>query len=306
MSTQNKTKILHVIDSYGWAWDIASKDLFRSLPENYVGHILSIKDFMLQRPDTSSFDVVLDYTIYDGRTIKLMNPENIIIGVAGWDKLDEEGMWNSLRRFKYFGACNGKLAERIRRKLGGDKVIWVLSHGVDINQFKPAEKKPEKFVVGWVGNQLRRIKRLSLAQDAVRRVGGAEFRMAGIVGSPEYKEHDTMPDFYRGLSCFLVTSTSEAHSMVVYEAMSAGLPVISTKTGDTDENIVDGVNGFLLEVSWDTSQIVPILTKLRDDHALRERMGNAARQTILDKWSWDKIVPSYMNAYKEVMSRRKR
>lgn len=295
-------KLLVVTDIYGWAWDIASKELLKSLPPGYTGTILSIRDFISQKPNVDSFDVVMSYAILDIRVANLLNPKNTIICVAGWDELDSGSIWSSLQRFIYFGACNEDIANHIKTKVR-HRTVWVLSHGVDTDLFKPAEAKPARFTVGWAGNP-RKIKRFPLAQEAVNKVGGVEFKMAGLIGTEKYIDHGRMPEWYRGLSCFLVTSTSEAHSLVVYEAMASGLPVISTRTGDTGENIIDGINGFLLHPNCSVDQIVPILTKLRDDPALGERVGGAARQTVLDKWTWDKVVKSYINAFDEVIKRR--
>lgn len=299
---QKKINVLSIVDTYGWAWDIASKELFSNLPEKYVGHILDKNDFLSQKPNTSFFDVILVYPFTDSRVIAQLNTRNTIICIAGWEDLEKKLIWAPLQRFKYFGACNKKIAELIRKTLP-NKTIWILNHGVDTNRFKPIEEKPKGFIVGWVGNQFRKIKRLPLAQESVAKVNGAELRIAGLVGSPIYRSHEKMPEFYQTISCLLVTSSTEAHSLVVYEAMSSGLPVISTCTGDTDENIVNGVNGFLLPVNCSVDQIVPILVKLRDDPSLRERIGNAARQTVLEKWMWSKVAESYINAFKGVSIR---
>ena len=285
---------------YGWAWDITSKELFKNLPGNYAGTILSAGDFLSTNPNVDSFDVVLAYAPLHPRVSIRLNPENTIVGVAGWEELDGKSIWDSLNRFRYFGACNSKIANRINNTLLY-KTVWVLSHGVDTELFKPSPEKPTRFTVGWAGNHTRTMKRFTLAKEAAH---GMEFKVAGLVGTPEYKRRSDMPKWYSGLSCLLVTSTSEAHSLVTYEAMSSGVPVVTTITGDVDENIVDGVNGFLYPVVCSVNQITQILTKLRDNPTLRDKVGAEARRTVLNRWTWGEIVKPYINAFNEVVENR--
>lgn len=297
-----KTRVLILTDVYGWAWDIASKELLKNLPSNYVGTVMSVKDFLFEKPNVDSFDVVLTYIFLNINVVNRLNPENTIIGVAGWEEFENKLVWDILVRFKYFAACNSKLAEKIRGSLPG-KTVWVLSHGVDTELFKPSQNKPKRFTVGWAGNQNRAMKRPTLAREAAKEAK-AEFSVAGIIGSVISKRHDEMPNWYSGLSCLLVTSTSEAHSLVTYEAMACGLPVVTTITGDIDENIVDGVNGFLFPVVCSVSQITEILIKLRDNPALRDRVGEEARRTVLSRWTWREIVKPYICAFNEVKENR--
>ncbi len=52
--------------------------------------------------------------------------------------------------------------------------------------------------------------------------------------------------FYKGSDIFALTSDREGFALVCIEAMTAGLPVISTVTAGPDEYIANGVNGFLI------------------------------------------------------------
>jgi spore coat protein SA len=102
-----------------------------------------------------------------------------------------------------------------------------------------------------------------------------------------------MPYFYNGCDVFLVTSETEAHPMVVYEAMSCGIPVAATNVGDIPENIVDGYNGFILDVEAPVSAFVEKINLLRESPGLRKKMSVRARSTILQRWTWDKVVEQY-------------
>jgi glycosyltransferase involved in cell wall biosynthesis len=53
-------------------------------------------------------------------------------------------------------------------------------------------------------------------------------------------------DLYRGASVFLQASHEEGLGLTVLEAMSCGLPVVSTETAGSTETVLDGVTGWLV------------------------------------------------------------
>jgi glycosyltransferase involved in cell wall biosynthesis len=71
--------------------------------------------------------------------------------------------------------------------------------------------------------------------------------------------------------------------VAILEAMAAGLPVVATPVGGIPEAIVSGKNGKLVQ-SEDSQALQVALAELLDDHALRARLGAAARQTVLERF----------------------
>ena len=87
--------------------------------------------------------------------------------------------------------------------------------------------------------------------------------------------------FLRSLDCFLYRTDpawTEPWGRVVAEAMSCGLPVVCERRGGYTEFIEDGVDGFLFDTS---AEALVILRRLRNDPALRVRVGAAARDRML-------------------------
>ncbi|MEM2772654.1 MAG: glycosyltransferase family 4 protein [Candidatus Pacearchaeota archaeon] len=63
------------------------------------------------------------------------------------------------------------------------------------------------------------------------------------------KERDVLFEIYKQSDIFLLTSNmGEGLGWVILEAMSQGLPILSTKCGGPEEIIEDGKNGFLIEI----------------------------------------------------------
>ena len=77
-----------------------------------------------------------------------------------------------------------------------------------------------------------------------------------------------LPSRYEGLGC------------VYLEAMSAGKPVIGCRGQGIAEIIQHGVNGYLVG-SDDPQELVTAISDLLANEALRKRIGDAARQTVL-------------------------
>lgn len=97
---------------------------------------------------------------------------------------------------------------------------------------------------------------------------------------------------YLQASMLVMSSRYEGLPMVLLEAQSVGLPVVSfaCKCGPRDI-ITDGENGFLVS-ERDIVAMADRILALMDDEALRIRMGQAARknclqfseETVMDKW----------------------
>jgi glycosyltransferase involved in cell wall biosynthesis len=75
----------------------------------------------------------------------------------------------------------------------------------------------------------------------------------------------------------VVPSWTEAFPLVIPEAMSAGLPVISTKVGAIPDFVKDGEDGFLVPVK-DPDVLAARILRLLEDEPLRRRMSERERE----------------------------
>lgn len=78
---------------------------------------------------------------------------------------------------------------------------------------------------------------------------------------------------------FVLPSYGEGMPMSILEAMSYGVPVVSTAVGGIPEIVQHGVSGFLIEPG-DLSALAGKLELLIKDNKLREDMGNNARKAV--------------------------
>jgi glycosyltransferase involved in cell wall biosynthesis len=73
---------------------------------------------------------------------------------------------------------------------------------------------------------------------------------------------------------------------VLVEAMSCGLPVVTTSAGGVAELVQDGVNGLLAKPG-DVPTLARMIGRLVDEAEERLRLGAAARQTVLRSYDVD-------------------
>jgi glycosyltransferase involved in cell wall biosynthesis len=94
----------------------------------------------------------------------------------------------------------------------------------------------------------------------------------------------------------LHSSHSEGISNAVLEAMACGLPVVVTDAGGMREAVRDGVDGFVVGVR-DVDAMALALERLARDPELRRRMGQAARQWVLEEFTLEKQTREWRTLY---------
>lgn len=134
------------------------------------------------------------------------------------------------------------------------------------------------------------------AQDIVRELK-LESRVAfiGPVAPPRkyevLREADlfVMPTYYK----------NEGQPFVILEAMSAGLPVVSSSAGCIPETVIDGVNGFIVEAGNGEAFADRVASLLTNDD-LRRRMGEASRRRFLEQYTLDRFSAQMKDLFRGV------
>ena len=106
---------------------------------------------------------------------------------------------------------------------------------------------------------------------------------------------------YRNSSILVVTSLYEPFGLVIPEAMSCGLPVISYDSPFGPSSLIsDGNDGFLVEIN-NQEMFINRLCKLMHDESLREYMGMNALESS-KRFSPDTIMPKWETLFSELCS----
>lgn len=100
---------------------------------------------------------------------------------------------------------------------------------------------------------------------------------------------------------FLITSFAEGVPTVILEAMSIGLPVISTNVGSISEIIEDEENGFLYEYGEIDPPAYHIL-ELYNDPAKRQLISKNNRQKAVNQYDIKICKNAHLRAYKKAVN----
>ena len=104
---------------------------------------------------------------------------------------------------------------------------------------------------------------------------------------------------------FLFTATGlEGLGLSVLEAMAQGLPVIASKVGGVSELVEHGYTGFLVPPG-DARAVAERIGQFLEDPSLARRMGAAARATVADRFSAERMAEQVEAVYHEVTGSRR-
>ncbi|WP_437586197.1 glycosyltransferase [Sorangium sp. So ce1000] len=116
------------------------------------------------------------------------------------------------------------------------------------------------------------------------------------------ERHD-VPRLLSASDVFVLSSKSEGLPLSMVEAMTTGLPVVSTAVGGIPALIADGETGFLVP-SEDEGALAAKLAALKGDPTLSEAMGKRGRKLALRRYSAERMMASYMDIYETLLARR--
>jgi glycosyltransferase involved in cell wall biosynthesis len=303
---------LCIVDRPGWAHDRKTDALAR-----FVGG--SVRIVKRYQADVTARDleradcVLLYYWLQIERLGRLRERlrrrrDRVVIGICSHFELD--GAWRApgtavLDEMAAAVFVNNRLLyEEFRPRLRGP--VYFTPNGVDTEFFRPLpaarSDRPGRLRVGWAGSlenqgaEHRGVHQFIV--PAVAAVEGAELTLA--VREERWRGPAEMLDFYHSLDVYVCASDSEGTPNPCLEAAACGLPVVTTRVGNMPELIRDGENGFF--VDRDAGDLALKLTRLRDDPALRARLGRAARATVADSWDWRRQAAAYEAMLQQVAS----
>jgi glycosyltransferase involved in cell wall biosynthesis len=138
----------------------------------------------------------------------------------------------------------------------------------------PVVRSLERF---YAGSYLERIRQAMSPELAERTV------FAGRV------DHERTAEYYEAADIFVFPSLLESFGIPPIEAMAAGLPVISARTGGTVEVVVDGETGILVERD-DPQALAAAIAELVPDAERRAALGQSGRARAESVFSWTRIT----------------
>src|ERR1700730_7043963 len=206
-----------------------------------------------------------------------------------------------------------KAAESFRAANFPDKQLFYLPRGVDVDRFKPATKRPPIFRAIFSGALIER-KGVHHLLEAWHRLNlrDAELWLLGSVheeAKPHLKkfarENVRVLGFKRDLenylnqgSVYVFPSRLEGSAKTIYEAAASGLPMITTR--ESGDVVRDGVEGIIVQPG-DVDAIAAAIEHLYRHPEIVERMGRAARERVVQNFTWAHYRGRLLGAYEAAM-----
>ncbi|MCY4064048.1 MAG: glycosyltransferase family 4 protein [Chloroflexi bacterium] len=106
---------------------------------------------------------------------------------------------------------------------------------------------------------------------------------------------------YAAADVFVCPSEFESYGIANLEAMSCGLPVVSTRRGGPSETIVDGVTGFLVDPG-DADALAERVLRLLRDGMLRHKLGAAGREHVRRGFSVEAEAAAHSAIFESLLS----
>ena len=111
-------------------------------------------------------------------------------------------------------------------------------------------------------------------------------------------EHEKIPLLYNAADICVVASYHESFSLVAVEALASGTPVVAPRVGGLSTVITDGETGYLID-NRSIEGFTRHLERLLGDDDLRQRMGHAARPSVM-KYAWPIVARQVLSIYEEL------
>jgi glycosyltransferase involved in cell wall biosynthesis len=157
----------------------------------------------------------------------------------------------------------------------------------------PWASNPDREVHSWVSSERRR--RVLDRLEALER--------GGLVNRRAAANRDTlMAEVYPGSDAFVMPSLAEGFGFTNVEAMSVGLPVVSSKIGPMSEIVDDRETGILVPPG-EVDALAEAMLGLVADRGTAAKMGSAGRAAFLERFTLDRFRAGLAELYRRAVER---
>ena len=213
-------------------------------------------------------------------------------------------------------AGNDYLADYARR--AGAPRVETVPTVLDLGRYPapPAADNP-CFTIGWIGSPSTSQYLLEVAEPLAAVCAGGRGRLVLIGADPvdlpgvpvlrvpwsEATEVAQICSFDVGIMPLPETPWAQGKcGFKLIQYMACGLPVVASPVGVNSRIVEQGSNGFLAQ---GTGQWIAALSALRDDRALRVRMGKTGRGKVEKQYSTEVVAPELVRIIKDLTGARR-
>ena len=211
-------------------------------------------------------------------------------------------------------AGNDYLADYARK--AGASRIELLPTVVDLVRYPGAPDRTNSvFTIGWIGSPstAKYLKEIAPAiaevcvggRACLRLIGSGPIELPGVPTEVRPWSEDTEVAQLESCDAGIMPLHDGLWErgkcgLKLIQYMACGLPVVVSAVGMNNQLVGEGVNGFLAR---DNAEWIKALSALRDDPALRERMGRAGRKKVEAGYSLQIAAPRLEALIRQVVTR---
>ncbi len=266
---------------------------------------------------------VLDSAVARGLGIPTVTTVHGFAGGHVKNRLYEWLQTRSFRRFAAVVAVSRPLHRHLAQRLDPEKLHLIPNAWSDSCPAVPREDARRRlglprddFVVGWIG-RLSREKGADLLIEALGQLADLPIR-ASIIGDGREKQSLRKLGMARGLAgqiswhgkieqagrllsafdAFVLSSRTEGTPVVLFEAMSAGVPIVASAVGGVPD-VLSGREALLVESENAAELAAGIRDVYEHRHMAAERAGSA-QETLRSKYSKEPWLKRYQLVYERI------
>jgi glycosyltransferase involved in cell wall biosynthesis len=205
-----------------------------------------------------------------------------------------------------------KAAESFRAASFPEEKMFYLPRGVDVDRFKPGKRPPifraifsgalierkgiHHLLEAWHRLHLRDAELWLLgnvhdeAKPHLKKFGSENVRVLGFKRDPE--------NYLNQGSIYVFPSRLEGSAKTIYEAAASGLPMITTR--EAGDVVRDGMEGIIVQPG-DVDAIAAAIEHLYRHPEIVESMSVAARQRVVEHFTWDHYRTRLLGAYERAI-----
>jgi len=275
------------------------------------------------------------------RLVQSFLPVPVVLTVHGGDIFAFQGLVGRLlKRLALRGAdactANSAFTRGQLLQLCPSAEVSIVPMGVDVTEFEPKQRNVEvrrklgvdAEMILFVGRLVEKKgvhNLLSAMQQVLRKSPQATLvlvgdgtqrreleRMAerlGIAASVRFLgklPHEHLPEYYAAADLFVGPSVvdrsgdTEGLGVVFIEAASAGLAIVGTSVGGISDVLIPEVTGIAVEPDQPEA-LANAIERLLGDEPLRRRLGEAARQHALRRFSWSQVAERFSDVFRRAL-----
>ena len=275
------------------------------------------------------------------RLVQSFLPVPVVLTVHGGDIFAFQGLVGRLlKRLALRGAdactANSAFTRGQLLQLCPSAEVSIVPMGVDVTEFEPKQRNVDvrrklgvdAEMILFVGRLVEKKgvhNLLSAMQQVLRKSPQATLVLVGdgtqrqelermaerleIAGSVRFLgklPHEHLPEYYAAADLFVGPSVvdrsgdTEGLGVVFIEAASAGLAIVGTSVGGISDVLIPEVTGIAVEPDQPEA-LANAIERLLGDEPLRRRLGEAARQHALRRFSWSQVAERFSDVFRRAL-----